>query len=89
MQNPTAAIPLLQAFKAGWFQVQDEAAQRMSGRWQVRGSNLELISDAGETLTLEMRLFDAGRLGLDGPGHEQRIYERVADNVIPLRRRGA
>ena len=28
--NPTAAIPELDAFKAGWFQVQDEAAQLVS-----------------------------------------------------------
>lgn len=56
-----------------------------TGGWQLIGHTLSFTS-AGATSDCDLRLFDAGRIGVDGPGRERRIYERQQNNVVPLRR---
>jgi hypothetical protein len=58
------------------------------GRWLLRGHTLVLVRDDGQSVELDLRLFDEGKIGLDGPGHERRVYTRAESNVVPLRRRG-
>jgi hypothetical protein len=56
------------------------------GRWRLLGSAIELESESG-TRTYELRLFENGSIGIDGPGRERRIYVRQRSNVVPLRKR--
>ena len=56
-----------------------------TGSWRLIGDTLSFTS-AGGTSDCDLRLFDAGRIGVDGPGRERRIYERQQNNVVPLRR---
>ena len=56
------------------------------GSWRLLGNAIELESENG-TRTYDLRLFDNGSIGIDGPGRERRIYVRQRSNVVPLRKR--
>jgi hypothetical protein len=56
------------------------------GRWRLLGSEIEFESEAGPR-TYQLRLFENGAIGIDGPGRERRVYVRQRSNVIPLRKR--
>jgi hypothetical protein len=56
------------------------------GSWRLVGNAIELESESG-TRTYDLRLFDNGSIGIDGPGRERRIYIRQRSNVVPLRKR--
>ncbi len=66
------------------------------GEWRLAGHTLTLAptegeSQAGGPKRYELRLFEAGRIGLDGPGRKREIYVKREGNVIPLvrpKRRG-
>ena len=62
------------------------------GKWQLRGHTLNLEATEGEQAgggakSYDLRLFEPGRIGLDGPGREREIYVKRDSNVVPLRRR--
>ena len=62
------------------------------GEWRVSGRTLALLPTEGEGAPrgpsrFELRLFEAGRIGLHGPGREREIYVKRDGNVIPLVRR--
>ena len=57
------------------------------GDWLLRGHTLTLSPEAGASTEFDLRLFQPGKIGLDGPGREREIYVRSSDNVIPLRLR--
>lgn len=60
-----------------------------AGRWSLRGHELLLEpADGGRATRLDLRLFEEGMIGLDGPGREHRVYVKQRNNVIPLRRQG-
>lgn len=56
------------------------------GRWRVQGSGMVLDSDRG-IRSYELRLFENGSIGIDGPDRVRRIYVRQRNNVVPLRQR--
>ena len=56
------------------------------GSWRLTGNAIELESENG-TRTYDLRLFENGSIGIDGPGRERRIYVRQRSNVVPLRKR--
>ena len=56
------------------------------GSWRLVGNAIELESENG-TRTYDLRLFENGSIGIDGPGRERRVYVRQRSNVIPLRKR--
>ena len=67
-----------------------EAVQR--GDWRLRGHTLHLEPTEGEgavdaSASYDLRLFDKGKIGLDGPGREREVYVKRDSNVIPLRLR--
>ena len=69
-----------------------EGKLQCSGRWRLRGRCLELSASRGELklgttdpYLIDVRRFESGRLGLDAPGREKRVYRRSIDNVVPLR----
>ena len=57
------------------------------GDWVLRGHMLTLSPGEGDAAEFDLRLFQPGKIGLDGPGREREIYVRSSDNVIPLRLR--
>ena len=60
-----------------------------AGRWLLEGNDLLLIPDKlADTARHTLRYFAPGKIGIDGPGLPRRMYERVPDNVVPLRVRG-
>lgn len=58
-----------------------------SGRWVLEGHTLKLTTDKGQTDSYDLRLFQEGKIGIDGPRRERRIYQKVPSNVVPLRGR--
>ncbi|MGD8416549.1 MAG: hypothetical protein PVH91_05790 [Pseudomonadales bacterium] len=60
---------------------------RLAGSWRLEGHTLHLTDEGGETRDYDLRLFQEGKIGIDGPGLERRIYQKVPSNVVPLRGR--
>ena len=57
-----------------------------TGRWVLEGNDLLLVSDnAAGSVRHELRFFAPGKIGVDGPGLPRRVYERIPDNIVPLR----
>lgn len=65
----------------------DDGTSDETGRWILEGHTLRLTSASGEINDYELRLFREGKIGIDGPRRERRIYQKVPDNVVPLRGR--
>jgi hypothetical protein len=65
--------------------VETSAGRTERGKWRLVGHSLVFTSAAGEN-ACDLRVFEEGRIGLDGPGRERRIYQRPQSNVVPLRR---
>ncbi len=57
------------------------------GTWRLSGHTLTLEPSGGAPEQYELRLFEAGRIGLDGPGRRRELYVKRDSNVIPLRAR--
>ena len=63
------------------------------GRWRLSGHVLTLepleseSGDHPDAAQFDLRLFEPGRIGLDGPGRKREIYRKREGNVIPLARR--
>ena len=86
-----SALDLSGGLASGSFLLREAGVQR-SGRWRLSGHRLELHATQGEVAdhqpyVFDLRLFETGKLGLDGPGRERRIYGRSARNVVPMRGR--
>jgi hypothetical protein len=56
------------------------------GRWRLIGNSIELDAETTKQV-YQLRLFENGSIGVDGPGRERRIYVRQKSNVVPLRQR--
>ena len=66
-----------------------EGARDETGRWLLEGDDLLLIADtAADCKRHQLRLFAPGKIGVDGPGLPRRVYDRVPDNIVPLRVKG-
>ena len=57
------------------------------GGWRLVGHVLTLEPDDGQSADYDLRMFDAGSIGIDGPGRERHVYTRRRDNVVTLRQR--
>ena len=75
---------------AGRFRLADgEGNADRSGAWRLEGSTLILTVDGEQPVECDLRLFQEGKIGIDGPTLERRIYQKVPSNVVPLRGRGS
>lgn len=85
-ENPGGAVTLeLKGTLNSGDYVETTGERTEAGTWALIGHTLSFVS-AGGTSDCDLRLFDVGRIGIDGPGRERRIYERQQNNVVPLRR---
>lgn len=68
-----------------------DGSREESGVWRLSGHTLVLHPDDSDdpdaSQHFDIRLFDTGRIGIDGPGREREVYVKRADNVIELRAR--
>ena len=60
--------------------------RKETGKWQISGNSIVLSGDGGRKERCELRFFDSGRIGINGPQHIRQIYVKRADNVVPLKR---
>ena len=59
------------------------------GEWRLSGHTLTMAATEGEGAgegpkRYDLRLFEPGRIGIDGPGREREIYVKREGNVVPL-----
>ncbi len=69
---------------AGGRYVERGPGEEERGEWAVHGDYLELRS-GNHIDQYDLRAFDDGSLGIDGPRRVRRIYRRRASNVVPLK----
>lgn len=66
-----------------------DGSDEETGVWRLSGHTLVLHPDRSDdpeaSQRFDIRLFDTGRIGIDGPGRTREIYVKRADNVIELR----
>ena len=55
------------------------------GDWMIVGTCLRFKPNEGDPFDCDLRFFDTGKIGIDGPGHERKIYLKRADNVVLLK----
>jgi hypothetical protein len=67
--------------------VETSASGTERGDWSLHGHTLTMTPARGATNEYDLRLFEEGEIGIDGPGRERRIYRKQQSNVVPLRRR--
>jgi len=70
---------------AGTYRIRDDGEEE-HGAWRLEGHELVLEPRRGKATALDVRLFDAGKIGIHGPGREHRVYVKQRSNVVPLRR---
>lgn len=85
--NEDGTLELSGELHAGTYRFREPEADER-GTWALEGHTLELTAEAdGVTQSYELRFFDSGKIGLDGPGRVRRVYVKEPSNVVPLRRR--
>ncbi len=84
-EGEEGTLELLGDLHEGRYKLED-GTYKDQGRWVLEGHDLLLASDHQESVDRhDLRLFDHGKIGLDGPKLQRRVYVRLADNVVPLR----
>ncbi len=64
-----------------------ESGATEEGTWHLDGHRLILTPDgASQSQSYDLRYFDEGKIGVHGPGREQRIYIKTPSNVVHLHR---
>lgn len=84
-QDHDGALELDGALDGGHYR-RSEGSRVEQGSWRLEGHDLILEPRDGSAATLDLRLFDTGKIGVHGPGLERRIYVKERGNVVPLRR---
>lgn len=56
------------------------------GIWVIVRSNLVLTNEQGQDHSYEIRFFETGKIGLDGPNINQQVLVKRVENIVPLRR---
>ena len=84
--EPNATLELRGGLARGDY-VETSAGATERGRWALHGHTLTLTTSRGEAREYDLRLFDEGRIGIDGPARPRRVYQKQQTNVVPLRRR--
>ena len=58
----------------------------VAGNWKLTGSKLVLAPNQQAEQMCEIRSFDVGRIGIHGLLRDKQIYQKRANNVVPMRR---
>ncbi|MFP6815109.1 MAG: hypothetical protein VB949_05505 [Pseudomonadales bacterium] len=85
--NEHGSLELSGELQSGTYRFREPDADEQ-GTWVLEGRMLILTSRLDESpRPYELRFFDSGKIGLDGPGRARRVYVKEPNNVVPLRRR--
>ena len=85
--NSDGTLELAGDLQSGSYRFREPDADEQ-GTWALEGHSLVLTSVANPVpQTYELRFFDSGKIGVDGPGRPRRVYVKEPSNVVPLRRR--
>ena len=79
------ALELRGTLSAGIYRFRTDT-RKETGKWRISGNSIVLSVDGGREERCELRFFDSGRIGINGPQHIRQIYIKRADNVVPLKR---
>lgn len=82
---PASTLELRGDLASGEY-VETSAGGTERGEWSLHGHTL-ILTTARTTNEYDLRLFEEGEIGIDGPERERRIYKKQQSNVVPLRRR--
>ena len=82
--GPAVILELRGALAGGQYTISGGSASER-GVWRLPGRALVLAPEGGSEVVYDLRMFDVGKIGIDGPGHERQIYVKRPDNVVPLR----
>jgi len=64
-----------------------ESSATEEGNWRLEGHSLILTPDGdSQVQAYDLRYFAEGKIGVHGPGREQRIYVKTPSNVVHLHR---
>lgn len=86
-ENEQGTLELSGELYSGTYRFREPEAGEQ-GTWALQGHTLVLTSNLDDTArSYELRFFDSGKIGLDGPGRARRVYVKEPTNVVPLRRR--
>jgi hypothetical protein len=83
-EGESGRLELTGELDEGRFRLSDGDAVR-AGSWRLEGGTLIFITDGERPVECALRLFQEGKIGIDGPTLERRIYQKVPSNVVPLR----
>ena len=87
-ETPHRTLTLTGTLSTGKYVARDgDAIER--GDWRLSGHTLTLAATEGQSADdgpkrYDLRLFEAGRIGIDGPGRQREIYVKREGNVVPL-----
>jgi hypothetical protein len=82
-------IELVGGLDRGRYRISEgEGAVDRTGTWHLEGHTLVFETEGQARVECDLRMFQEGKIGIDGPGLEHRIYQKVPSNVVPLRGRG-
>lgn len=85
-QDRDGQLEFTGGLQAGRYRFAEPGADEQ-GAWELQGHTLVLTSESDDnTRRFDLRFFDSGKIGIDGPGRERRIYVKQQTNVVPLRR---
>lgn len=84
-QDHDGELELFGELDRGRYRIREDDREEQ-GEWRLEGHDLILQPRRGTASTLDLRLFDTGKIGIHGPGREHRIYLKKPSNVVPLRR---
>ena len=88
-EGESGRLELTGELDEGRFRILDgEGNADRAGFWRLEGNSLIFTTDGEQPLKCDLRLFQEGKIGVDGPGLERRVYQKVPSNVVPLRGRG-
>ena len=88
IETPPRTLTLTGTLSTGTYVARDgDAIER--GDWRLNGHTLTLAATEGRNAgegpkRYDLRLFEAGRIGIDGPGRQREIYSKRESNVVPL-----
>ncbi len=86
-EDHEGTLELAGSFEEGHYRFREPEGNE-SGRWVLQGQMLVLTPESGAgPASYDVRFFDEGKIGVDGPGRSRRIYVKEHSNVVPLRRK--
>lgn len=70
---------------SGGYRLREDAGAMEEGQWRMEGHTLIFEASDGTKEVSELRFFENGKIGIDGPLRPRRVYVKAKNNVVTLR----